>query len=189
MKTKSSWGGLITPLAFVTIALVLRHYVVESQQLAALVTRGLAGPSTWPDMMLWVIVFFSAVWALQTVVIIVRSKMSPIEPIQPIHATQVSSGDAESTPFSLLIALGVLFILLYGYLLAVIGFAAATLLYIVSWCWLGGLRKPLLVSLIGLIGTTVLLYLFVKLASMPLDRGQGVMGEFSIALYRFMGIY
>ncbi|MDP4591124.1 MAG: tripartite tricarboxylate transporter TctB family protein [Burkholderiaceae bacterium] len=186
MKSKNSWRGLITPLAFVIIALVLRHYVVESQKLAALVTRGLAGPSTWPDMMLWVIIFFSAVWALQTAVVIIRSR---IPTIKPIHATQVSSSDAESTPFSLLIALGVLFILLYGYLLAVIGFATATLLYIVSWCWLGGVRKPLLVSLIGLIGTTVLLYLFVKLASMPLDRGQGVMGDFSIMLYRFMGIY
>jgi putative tricarboxylic transport membrane protein len=186
MKSKLSWRGLITPLAFVVVALILRYHVVESPQLAALVTRGLAGPSTWPDMMLWVIVFFSAVWALQTAVVIIRSKMSTIK---PLPATQVSSSDAESTPFSLLIALGVLFILLYGYLLAVIGFATATLLYIVSWCWLGGLRKPLLVSLIGLIGTTVLLYLFVKLASMPLDRGQGVMGEFSVALYRIMGIY
>jgi len=186
MKSKKSWRGLITPLAFVIIALVLRHYVVESQKLAALVTRGLAGPSTWPDMMLWVIVFFSAIWAIQVAMAILRSNMSPI---QPIHATQVSASDTESTPFSLLIALGVLFILLYGYLLAILGFATATLLYIVSWCWLGGLRKPLLVSLIGLIGTTVLLYLFVKLASMPLDRGQGVMGEFSVALYRIMGIY
>ena len=88
-----------------------------------------------------------------------------------------------------MIGLGVAFILGYGYLLPAIGFAASTLLYLVCWCLLGGMRKPLQIGLISVLGTTILLYLFVKLASMPLDRGQGVMGEASIALYRLLGIY
>lgn len=186
MKFRSIWHRLITPLAFVGSAWALKSYVVESPEKAAQVTRGLAGPTSWPDIMLWGIILFSFLWALQTVIVIFRSLISPIK---PIHQTQVPSSDALSTPFSLFIGLGVICILLYGYLLPIIGFAIATLLYLMSWCILGGVRKPLLVGSIGFIGTTVLLYLFVKLASMPLDRGQGVMGEFSIALYRIMGIY
>lgn len=186
MKLRSSWHRLITPLAFVGTAWVLKSYVVESPEKAAQVTRGLAGPASWPDIMLWAIILFSFLWALQTTVVIFRSFISPIK---PINQTQIPSSDALSTPFSLFIGLGVLCILLYGYLLPVIGFAVSTLLYLMCWCVLGGVRKPLLVGSIGFIGTTVLLYLFVKLASMPLDRGEGVMGDFSIALYRIMGIY
>jgi len=186
MKLISNWQRFIAPLVFVGVALVLMSHVVESPERAAQVTRGIAGPSTWPDMMLWSIVFFSFVWVVQVVFVILRSTTSSIETINP---TQEPFSDASSTPFSLLIGLGVIYILLYGYLLPIIGFATATLIYLISWCILGGVRKPLLVGLIGLIGTTVLLYLFVKLASMPLDRGQAVMGEFSIALYRLMGIY
>jgi putative tricarboxylic transport membrane protein len=186
MKLRSSWQKLITPMAFVGTAWVLMSYVVESPEKAAQVTRGLAGPASWPDIMLWAIILFSGIWVLQTAVVIFRSLISPIK---PIHQTQVPSNDALSTPFSLFIGLGVLCILIYGYLLPVIGFAIATLLYLMTWCVLGGVRKPLVVASIGLLGTTVLLYLFVKLASMPLDRGYGVMGDFSIALYRIMGIY
>jgi putative tricarboxylic transport membrane protein len=186
MKLRSCWQQLITPLAFIGTAWVLKSYVVESPEKAAQVTRGLAGPASWPDIMLWGIILFSVLWALQTIVVIFRPLISSIK---PINLTQVPSSDALSTPFSLFIGSGVLCILLYGYLLPIIGFAIATLLYLMIWCILGGVRKPLIVGSIGFMGTTVLLYLFVKLASMPLERGEGVMGDFSIALYRIMGIY
>ena len=44
-------------------------------------------------------------------------------------------------------------------------------------------------TLVTLIGTVVMLYVFIKLALMPLDRGVGSIGEFSVALYRLLGIY
>lgn len=40
-----------------------------------------------------------------------------------------------------------------------------------------------------MIGSVALLYLFVKLALMPLDRGVGAIGEFTVQLYRWLGIY
>ena len=174
------------PLAFVVGALALRSRVVESPEIADQVTRGLAGPATWPTIMLWAVALFGFIWMLQRALTVVRAKAYPSRATALIAAP---SDDALGTPFSLLVLLGIVFILTYGYLLAVIGFAASTLLYLVGWCLLGGMRKPLQIGLIGLLGTTFLLYLFVKLASMPLDRGQGVMGEASIALYRLLGIY
>ena len=181
------WGQqLAAPLAFVVSALLLRSRVVESPEMAAQVTRGLAGPATWPTIMIWAIAVFSFIWMLQRALTVVRAKAYPSKATVLIDA---HPDDALGTPFSLLIVQGIVFILGYGYLLAVIGFAASTLLFLVGWCLLGGVRKPIQVGLIGLLGTTVLLYLFVKLASMPLDRGQGVMGEASIAFYRLLGIY
>ena len=179
------WRQLAGPLAFVVSALLLRLRVVESPEMATQVTRGLVGPATWPIMMMWAVAAFGLIWALQRAVTVVRAKASS----KATALIDAPSNDALRTPFSILIGLGISFILVYGYLLPVIGFAASTLLYLICWCLLGGIRKPLLIGLIGLLGTTVLLYLFVKLASMPMDRGQGVMGEASIALYRLLGIY
>jgi putative tricarboxylic transport membrane protein len=186
MKLRSDLQRLISPIAFIVTAWVLKAYVVESPERAAQVTRGLAGPSMWPDMMLWSIIFFGCVWVVQIVVVFFRALNLPVE---SAGSSYELSSDAQSTPFSIFIGCGVVCILLYGYFIPVIGFALATLLYLIIWCILGGIRKPLLLGPIGLLGTAVLLYLFVKLASMPLDRGQGVIGEFSIALYRMMGIY
>lgn len=166
------------PVAFVAGALLLRTRVVESPEMAAQMTRGLVGPASWPTILLWVIAAFSLIWAAQRI----RKVQTELVPETP-------SDDALATPFTLKIGAAILLILLYGYLLAVIGFATATLLYIVIWCVLGGIRKPIQIALIGVLGTTTLLYLFVKLAKMPLERGQGIMGEASIALYRLLGIY
>jgi putative tricarboxylic transport membrane protein len=179
------WRQLAGPLAFVVGAFLLRSRVVESPEMAAQITRGLVGPATWPTLMMWAIAAFGLFWTLQRAVTVMRAKGSA----NATALINAPSQDALKTPFSTLIGLGVSFILVYGCLLPVIGFAASTLLYLVCWCLLGSMRKPLQIGLIGLLGTTVLLYLFVKLASMPLDRGQGVMGETSIALYRLLGIY
>ena len=176
---------LAGPLAFVAGALLLRSRVVESPEMAAQITRGLVGPATWPTLMMWAIAAFGVIWTVQRAVAVVRAQGSE----QAMALIEAPSQDALKTPFSTLIGLGVAFILSYGYLLPVMGFAASTLLYLVFWCLLGGLRKPLQIGLISVLGTTILLYLFVKLASMPLDRGEGVMGEASIALYRLLGIY
>ncbi len=186
MNARIWWRQLAAPLAFMVGALLLRSRVVESPEMAAQVTRGLAGPATWPTIMMWAVAVFGLIWMLQRALKIVRARR---DPSIATALLDTPSDDALGTPFSMLIVLGIVFILVYGYLLAVIGFAASTLLYLVGWCLLGGMRKPMQIGLISLLGTTVLLYLFVKLASMPLDRGQGAMGEASIALYRLLGIY
>ena len=54
---------------------------------------------------------------------------------------------------------------------------------------LGRVRRPLTVVLVSTLGTAAILYLFVKVSLMPLDRGQGVFEQATIALYRILGIY
>lgn len=186
MNTTIWWRQIAAPLAFVVGALLLRYRVVESPEMAAQVTGGLVGPATWPTIMLWALAAFGVAWMVQRAVAVMRARENlPKRTAQ----TDPPSENATGTPFSAFIGMGIALILVYGYLVPVIGFAAATLLYLVSWCVLGGIRKPIQIGLIGLLGTTVLLYMFVKFATMPLDRGQGVMGEASIALYRLLGIY
>jgi putative tricarboxylic transport membrane protein len=45
------------------------------------------------------------------------------------------------------------------------------------------------VGLISVLGTIGILYFFVKLSAMPLDRGKGAFEQATVALYRLLGIY
>jgi putative tricarboxylic transport membrane protein len=81
--------------------------------------------------------------------------------------------------------------LLVGYVVAIayVGFAWATPVFIAGWLLLGGLRRPLLVALTSVFGTIGVLYFFVKVSTMPLERGRGVFEEATVTLYRLLGIY
>ena len=74
-------------------------------------------------------------------------------------------------------------------MLPLVGFSLATAVFIVAICLLGGLRKALVIGPVSLLGTAALLWVFVGLALMPLDRGQGIFGRFSLAVLRGLGIY
>jgi hypothetical protein len=84
---------------------------------------------------------------------------------------------------------GIALLIAYGYAISAIGFAWATLSFLVAWMALGGSRRPVAILLTSTIGTTALLYLFVKVSLMPLDRGKGVFEHATVALYRVLGIY
>jgi len=77
----------------------------------------------------------------------------------------------------------------YGIAIPLVGIAWATPVFIAGWLLLGGVRKPLQVGLISILGTVGVLYFFVKLSLMPLDRGKGVFEQATVALYRLLGIY
>ena len=77
----------------------------------------------------------------------------------------------------------------YGIAIPFVGIAWATPVFIAGWLLLGGVRKPVSVGLISVLGTIGVLYFFVKLSQMPLERGKGVFEQATVALYRVLGIY
>ncbi|OIP09671.1 MAG: hypothetical protein AUK49_06850 [Betaproteobacteria bacterium CG2_30_68_42] len=176
----SSWRPVAAPLAFLVTAAVLTRFVTDRPEAAAAMARGIAGPTTWPTIMLYGVVVFALAWTVQRVAQVLRRREGPglDSPATP----PATAGGAR-------VWLGIALVLAYGFALPVLGFALATLLYLVLWLLLGGVRSPWQISLVSLIGNTVLLYLFVKLALMPLDRGAGWAGDLTIALYRFLHIY
>ena len=76
-----------------------------------------------------------------------------------------------------------------GIAIPLVGIAWATPVFIAGWLLLGGVRKPVSVGLISVLGTIGVLYFFVKLSQMPLERGRGVFEQATVALYRVLGIY
>lgn len=176
----SSWWPLATPLAFAAGAAVMTRFITDRPDAVAAMTRGIAGPTTWPMIMLWCVVIFALGWAVQRAAQVLRQRERGKD--RPSAARPLA-------PAGWRVWVGVVMVLAYGSSLPLLGFALATPLYMLLWMWLGGVRSPWQLSLVTLLGSVGLLYLFVKLALMPLDRGVGVIGDLTVQLYRMLHIY
>ena len=168
------WRALGAPLGVALVAAGLTQFVTDRPEQAAAMARGIAGPISWPTWMLWAVSFFAAMWALQVALRIGRGQFVGANRAPPVPAR---------------IWLGIVLVVAYGASLPWLGFALATFVYLLLWLLVGGERSPLRVGITTVVGTLGLLYLFVKVALMPLDRGTGAIGEATVVLYRWLGIY
>lgn len=166
---------LTTPGLFLVAALALPSFMVD----AARPLRGTGlGPAAWPQVMLALIAFCAAVWLAHEVFAWRRGRPA------------ITAAATDGEPYSYgKAATGLAMIVAYGILLPVIGFPLATASFIALWCVLGGVRHPLVVAPLSLVGTAALLWMFMGLALMPLSRGQGVFDRISVTILQLLGIY
>ncbi len=86
-------------------------------------------------------------------------------------------------------AIGIVAITLYVAAIPYIGFPLATLVFLVGWFVLAGTRKPVLVVVTSVLVTIGMLYMFVKVAYMPLPEGGAVFKQATVWMYRGLGIF
>lgn len=169
--------GIALPLALAVAAGILAFfYIAPGVDLDAM-ARGVIGPATWPKAMLLCAAAAAAGLALVRL----------LEALALRAPAPAAAGEAYHEPRSLAAVA-----LLVGYVAALplVGFAWATPAFIAGWLLLGGLRRrPLLVALTSVLGTLGVLYFFVKVSAMPLERGKGAFEAATVALYRLVGIY
>ncbi len=171
--------GLAVPLAIALAAVVIaRNFIAPGVDLEGM-ARGIAGPGTWPKTMLYCAAACAVVIFLHNLLAGRAAAKSAIG--------RAEGGDAGCDYVKA--AAGMALLAAYGFGITQIGMALATLAFIAAWLLLAGLRRPLPVVLVSVIGTAGILYLFVKLCQMPLDRGTGVFEEATVFLYRLLGIY
>ncbi len=174
---------LAVPLAGAIAAVVIgTAYIAPGVDLVGM-TRGVAGPGSWPKVMLYGAAACAAL-------IFLRNLLAALRGAQPATVPAVDGPavpDEEYDDFRLAIGTGL--IAGYGFAIGYLGMALATMAFIAGWLVLGRLRRPLTVVLVSTIGTAAILYLFVKVSLMPLDRGKGMFEQASIFLYRLLGIY
>jgi putative tricarboxylic transport membrane protein len=80
-------------------------------------------------------------------------------------------------------------IFLYTLLTPGLGFALATVGFIAGFMWVSGARSPLMILVNVVIGTVVLLYLFVKFVYLPLPKGDGLFETLTLGLYRALHLF
>ena len=84
---------------------------------------------------------------------------------------------------------GAVAVVLYGVAMVYIGFALATFLFLVTWFLLGGMGRIRSAVTYSFLGTLATLYLFLKVAYLPLPRGIGFMDTLTVNLYHLLRIY
>jgi putative tricarboxylic transport membrane protein len=84
---------------------------------------------------------------------------------------------------------GIALIILYVLATPWIGFALATVAFIAAFMALAGARSPVAIAANALVGTTALLYVFVKLVYLPLPKGGGGFETVTLALYRALRLF
>jgi|GEM_PF-733340 len=181
---KKTMRGLIAPSLFLIATTVMLRFVAEDLETASSMARGIAGPITWPNTMLYLVMFCAAAWLLTDLIkLSLDYREHQKFPARPRRAAATGES-AEGGDLRIWVGLAI--VMVYGFLIPVLGFMFSTLLFIAVWMLLGGIRRPLMISLVSVLGTTVLLYVFVKLALMPLERGLGIFDQVTLAVYRFL---
>ncbi|MFA5520892.1 MAG: tripartite tricarboxylate transporter TctB family protein [Castellaniella sp.] len=180
---------LLPPMLFIVAVPVLLRYLAPDIGQADAMARGLAGPVSWPRFALYGVLFCAVGWLIQSLRQM-RREAQTWRLGQPAASDDETMEPEQDEAFNEpLIWSGVALTLAYGFLIPVVGFALATMAYLLFWLLLGGIRKPVLITGITVLGTVLLLYVFVKLALMPLDRGQGMFDGITVSLYRLLRIY
>lgn len=167
---------LLLPALFLALGLVLPRFMFWSGNPP--VAQGL-GPGAWPRLALHGVALFAGIWLAQEIRVLVRAGGQSLLNAQEDEETY-RTGKA---------LLGICLVILYGAFLSITGFALTTIVFIAVWCFYGGVRNPVAVAAVSLVGTGVLLWTFMGLALMPLSRGHGVFDQFSIWLLQTLAIY
>ena len=168
--------SIVLPLAAAATLCVLAFaYVAPGVDVGAM-ARGVIGPATWPKAMLLCAGSAAALLALMRLLAL----GAPNAPHVSVAADDYHEGRSIGA---------IVLAVAYGAAIPLVGIAWATPVFIAGWLLLGGLRGPLLIGLTSILGTLGVLYFFVKLSAMPLDRGKGMFEQASVALYRLLGIY
>jgi putative tricarboxylic transport membrane protein len=139
---------------------------------------GGVGPTAWPRVMLLAITVLAVVWMVQEWLGWRRGLGAGISAVPEEGAYSMTKAAA-----------GLVLVVLYGWLLPIVGFPVATTGFMAAWCYLGGIRNPVALLAVPLGGTAALLWMFMGVATMPLPRGTGAFDRASIALLQMLGIY
>jgi hypothetical protein len=138
------------------------------------------GPATWPRTMLLGIACCAAL-------LVLRDAFRYVEARRAGAPRAAVTADEEFDDRKA--ALGVAILIVYVAAIPLIGFALATFGFFLVWLPYGNVRRLPVVVSVSLIGTIALLYTFVKITTLPLDRGIGVFNSMTVQFYRLLGIY
>ena len=179
------------PYALIGTAAGYLYYVAANIEYHA--RPGTLGPDFWPKAILLLTI---AVCVYEVIKLAIRGRRARDaggvleemveEGVGEHRATPPAASAEENHPW-LLIA-GMAATLLYVWASQRLGFFLATIIYLVVFMRLGGYRRWGVIAAVSVIGTLVLLFIFMKLVYVSLPIGVAPFSEVTLFLMRLMGI-
>jgi putative tricarboxylic transport membrane protein len=179
---------LAAPYAVVLAIAVALYYVATHFQYTP--RHGRLGPDAWPRA---VLVLMMGVCAFRMLTILRRPRdEGPGGGVLPdVIADAASASDApvvadERHP--VLLAIGIALTVAYVYLMPILGFATATVLYLATMIRTGRYARWRVILPTALLGSLVFMFAFMKIVYLSLPIGRAPFDAVSLALMRLMGI-
>lgn len=171
-------SGLCGPTLALIGSLWLLHHLLTSDLYSFAGVRSGYGPLSWPE--------FSLVMLIGSIGLLCAARGWAC--MTGRNRTGSESGEGSSCD-NVKVTIGGWFILLYGLAFVFIGFLFSSIVFLAAWMFYGGMRNPLKVAALSVLGVIAPLYLLVKLAYMPLPRGVGVFETATIQVYQWLGVF
>ena len=175
-------SGVLGPLLTAACALLLLVFLRSGNVSYLVISEEGFGPYSWPKVMLIGIAASAFALALLRWRAFARGKVDAVG--RSLGEDSVASGSRSRDIIAAVIAL-----LAYGMAQVYIGFALATFLFLVTWMVLASRRGLATVIVSSAACTVGLLYLFVKVAYLPLPKGELLFDDFTVKLYQLLHIY
>jgi ABC-type amino acid transport system permease subunit len=168
---------------YVVISLVAAYFYVLAGQFRFSAKPGHLGPDFWPKVLL-ALTMAACLYEIVRILFFVRTP--PKEVASESKKPDQPKGIREAYPE--LLVIGVLMTLAYAYFVTTLGFVLSTFLYFVLFMVVGRYRKVWAILANSLVGTLVLVVVFMKIVYVSLPHGKEPFSDVTFFVLRILGV-
>lgn len=141
---------------------------------------GTLGPDAWPKGIALLLLLVCAAKALELLLHTPRAT--------PAERVAAEGGDAAPDSHPVQLVLGMTATLAYVWFVPRLGFFLCTAAYLAAFLWIGGYRRRARIAAMSLLGTLLLMGIFMKLVYVSLPLGEPPFATVMLTLMDWMGI-
>lgn len=150
-------------------------------------TGGRIGPAAWPKAIIAILALLCVYEVVKrTVMHSTFSASGLVSTANPQGSGEEPEEPERSYPAKL--AGGIALVAAYVFAAPQLGFFLATVLFLAIFPWVGGVRRPALLAVLGVGGGLALIVVFMRVAYISLPLGEGPFRALSIGLLRLLGV-
>jgi putative tricarboxylic transport membrane protein len=164
--------------AVILCAAVYLYYVASHFQFEQV--SGRIGPDAWPKIVL-VLLLATCVWQIGRILVFGAAPTAGLDDELPVTA------EGRDYLNLALIAIGVTVV--YAYLLPILGFFVATVLYVVAISYVGRYRRLVPLAATSILAPLVLMFVFMRIVYIALPFGRGPFKDLSLVLLKILGVH
>lgn len=181
----------ILPYAIVSGAAGYLYYIAANIEYHA--RAGTLGPDFWPKAILALTILVCLYEGVKIALLGTRAhdaagmlEEMAEEGIEQHADAQAAEPAGKNYP--LLLLAGIAATLAYVWIVQRLGFFLATIIYLMAFMWIGGYRRRGIIATVSVVGTLVLLFIFMKLVYVSLPLGVEPFSHVTLFLMSVMGI-
>ncbi|MEW6665293.1 MAG: tripartite tricarboxylate transporter TctB family protein [Thermodesulfobacteriota bacterium] len=170
-------------IPYVAIFLASAYFYSLANRFQFMARPGHLGPDFWPKLLLG-LTMAACLYEVIKTFFFLKADTVP----QPTTKETADERMTAKRSYPGLLTIGILMTLAYVYLVRFLGFTLCTMLYFALFMLVGRYRKPWAILANSMVGTLILVFIFMKIVYVSLPLGYGPFSTFSLLVTRMMGV-